>query len=343
MMNGSSSSGSLVRPRVLSQHSAEHLLLEDYLEPLLERNDVGAICIFGEPGTGKSSALRAISGRLPRRTIVELLDNPDRSQVMDLAERMIVIYAAAVPHALPHLATVKIASWGEDEALEYLMAVHKDRCGSVMTRLRKSAEVEPLDLPELWTICLDRMAEDDSLPDVDAALKQHLDLKMPASLRTRARDLCFKKMVGSKEEGVDEVRLWGHQGFLGFLMGRGLHANDVRLVRNPRTRSILAAEKLVNPDTGSVHLEGLLGRIPHPLIAMAGRALSKHPAARAALESSIQDQIRMQSPGASLLHAAGTGWRPADEGKIRWLWRAQLPGVQWKGLKLSQAQFGGAE
>jgi uncharacterized protein YjbI with pentapeptide repeats len=342
-MTETSSSGPLVRPRVLSQHTAEQLLLEDYLEPLLERNDAGAICIFGEPGTGKSSALRAVAGRLPRRTIIELLDNPGRAQVADLAERMIVIYSAAVPHELPHLAKVWIASWGEDEALEYLMAAHKDRCASVMTRLRAARVSEPLDLPELWTICLDRMAEDDSIPDVDAALRRHLDLKLSASIRTRARDICFKKAVDSKTEGVDEVQLWGHQGFLGFLMGAGLSAKDVRLVRYPRIRRILAAEKLVNPDTGVVHLEGLLGRLPQPLIAMAGRSLSQHPVAHAALESSIQDQVGMQSSGASLLHAAGTGWRPADEGKIRWLWRAHLPGVLWKGLKLPQAQFNGAE
>jgi uncharacterized protein YjbI with pentapeptide repeats len=328
-----------VRPRAVSQLTGERLFLEDFLEPFLQGADCGAICIFGERGSGKSTALRYLSDKLPRRTIVELLDDPTPNQVTELAERMVVIYTASAPHPGPHLANAWLAPWGEDEALDYLLSAHKEKCASIMRRLRAGTDRDPLDLPELWTICLDRMAEDEALADVDSALRRHLDRLLSPSIRSRAREICLTKTLDPELKGVDEVQLFGQHGFLGFLMGAGLSADDVRLVRDPRIRRILAAERLVDPSDGSVLLGALEGRLPEQLVSMAGRVLGKHPKACAELEGSIRTQPARQAMGASLLHAAGIGWKPKDSSPMILFREGYFRRAPWAELKLPIADF----
>jgi uncharacterized protein YjbI with pentapeptide repeats len=332
-----------VRPRVVSQLTGEQLLLEDALEPVLERADAGAVCIFGPAGSGKSSALRSLRPRLPKRLIVELLDEPDPAAVAELAERMVVIYAAPEPFRMSHLAKLGLAPWGEDEAIEYLLAVHRERCASVVRRLRASGERTRLDSPRLWTLCLDRMAEDEIVPDVDAALRRHLDQRLSIPLRLRAREICFAKASREETPGVDEVLLWGHRGFFGFLMGGGLSAEDVKVIRDPRVRRLLAAEQLVDPDNGSVFLEGLSTPLEQPLLRVAGELLRGKRSAMAALESAIEGLPLLQPMGSSLLLAARPQWRPRDLGKIRRLRGARLRGAMWRELRLPNADFSHAD
>ena len=174
------------------------------------------------------------------------------------------------------------------------------------------------------------MSADDSIADVDAALRRHLDGLLPGWLRPKARKICFEKTINEQAEGVDEVQLWGQRGFLGFLMGQGLPADGVRLIREPRVRRILASEWLVDPDKGVLRLNGLKSRLPTPLIRMAGQNLGRHPHAVRTLEEAIREDTTLQAMGASLLHASATGWRPPDEGKIHFFLGAHLPGAQWR-------------
>src|SRR6185503_19330276 len=136
-------------------------------------------------------------------------------------DRMLVVYTAAAPGEFPHLARLLLAPWGEDECLEYLMAAHPQRCGSVMQRIAATPEFDRPETPELWSICLDRMAASEGL-DCESALRAHLDDKVQGTLRAQARHVSFERSVLPSLSTFDEVRLFGHSGFLGFLLGRGL-------------------------------------------------------------------------------------------------------------------------
>ena len=328
----------LVRPRVYSPITGESLLLEDVLEPHLQRGDAGAICIHGRPGSGKSSALRSLADRIPKGSIVELLDEPPRERVLELCDRMLVVYTAELPHPLEHRARFVLARWGEDEALEYVLAAHRERCASVMKRIRAAGDELPQS-PDLWTICIDGMAEDESIAGWEAALRRHLDRRISARFMKRARQICWRRTAWPDHPGADEVSLWGHRGILGFLLGRGLAPEDIRLLRHPDVRMMLAADRLAGEGEDRIFHVGLGSRLPLKLIEKAAALVSSRPDRLDALQSYLREQVLAQPMGASLLHATRTGWRPPEAGGITWFRGAHLAGVRWSGVRLSCAQF----
>jgi uncharacterized protein YjbI with pentapeptide repeats len=334
---------SLVRPRVISPVSGETLLLEDALDPYLQRGVPGTIGVTGAPGSGKSAALRSLAARIPKGSILELLDEPEPARVLELCDRMLVVYTGIEPLEIPHLATFALADWGEDEAIEYLLAEHKDRCASVMRRLRTTSAFRLPDHAELWKILLEEMASDDSVADFEAALRRHLGRRIPARLLKKARSICFHQTAHPKKPGADVVSLWGHPGLLGFLLGRGISKEDVRLLRHPRVRMALAAERLAGEEAEDVYIAGLADRLPHELIKKAGARVSRRRPALEALEAALRSRVFHQAMGVSLLHAAAPGWRPPDQGPFTWFLGAHLAGADWSKLVLPSAQFSAAD
>jgi uncharacterized protein YjbI with pentapeptide repeats len=338
-MTESPSSRPLVRPRVISAISGESLLLEDVLEPHLQRGDPGAICIFGGPGAGKSSALRHLAARLPKGLIVEFMDDPDPAHVTAFSDRMPVVYSAIEALEIPHLAKFRLADWGQDECLEYLLAAHRGHCASVMRRICAAGCRDLPESPELWTISLDQMAADESIADFDAALRRHLDSRLPFRFRRQARAISYRRIAWPDAKGPDEVTLWGHAGFLGLLLGRGLSREDIRLLRHPRVRMLLAAERLAGVGEKDIFRGGLRLRLPVELILKTAALIAGRRDSLASLESYLRDQVMAQPMGTSLLHATRSGWRPPDSGRITWFWGAHLAGADWPALRLSCAQF----
>lgn len=329
----------LVRPRVVSQITGESLFLEDALEPVLAGAETGAICLFGALGSGKSSALMHLSSRLPKSPIVELLDDPERSRVAETADRMVVIYTAPEPLPIRHLATFWLAPWGQDEALEYLLSRHPGRCGSVMRRMGRDV----VETPELWAICLDEMAADESVVDLDAALRKHLHCRIPPRFLKQARAIAFRKTAKPETTEGDYVSLWGHPGFLGILMGHRITKENIHLLRHPRVGMLLAAERLVDHGKRGVFLAGLESPLPRELISRAGALLRNKPEAVAALERELPGRPMAQPMGASLLHAAGRGWKPNEKSAFCWFSNAYFNQADWPALRLPSAHLGGAD
>ena len=78
-------------------------------------------------------------------------------------------------------------SWSNDDLIEYLLSAHRDRCCSVMARLKASGDSGFLEgIPELCVVVLDQMARDESIGDVRTALRRALAERLddhPAALR----------------------------------------------------------------------------------------------------------------------------------------------------------------
>jgi uncharacterized protein YjbI with pentapeptide repeats len=331
----------LVRPRIISEISGEHLLLDDVLEPFLRSDRPGVICIRGEPGAGKSAALKHLASQIPRATVAEILDAPDPARVTELSDRMLVIYTAVEPADVRHLAVLRLAPWGEDECLEYLMVAgcSKQRCASVLQRIRATPGLDAPETPELWRICLDGMAADERL-GCEEALRRHLDERVHGTLREQARELSFEKLVLPSLGSFDEVKLYGHSGFLGFLMGRGLSAEDIRLLRNKQVRMLLAVERLVGGDGGEFYGEALERRLPPEMIVKAGRAVARKHRAVDALRSYVCRR-QSQPMAASLLNAAMLGWKP--DPNIQRFKDAYLPRADWTEVTIADACFEDAD
>ena len=147
-----------VRPRVTSPASGETILLEEEVRRLLDARASGSIALVGEAGTGKTTALQHLAAVLPTEAHVLPVDEHGLEGINTAEPMQLVIYAARKVQGSPPQATYRLARWDDDDLIEYLLAAHKDRCASVMARLRRSDRSLCQGLPDLWGIVLDQLA-----------------------------------------------------------------------------------------------------------------------------------------------------------------------------------------
>jgi SH3-like domain-containing protein len=86
-------------------------------------------------------------------------------------EGWIIYTTAEANKSLPFTFAYRLAPWSEDEWIEYLLALHKEHCSSVMARVRADARRHLLMCnPQLWRIALDSIARHESIVTVRDAL-----------------------------------------------------------------------------------------------------------------------------------------------------------------------------
>jgi uncharacterized protein YjbI with pentapeptide repeats/energy-coupling factor transporter ATP-binding protein EcfA2 len=324
----------LVRPRVLSSDGGS-FCLEDEIRPFAEGDYRGAIRIDGPTGSGKSTALQHLLAALPPELDVRVFDGPEPPDLAD--HSCLVIYASDAPASPKQLATFFLAPWGEDELIEYLLAVSSKRCGSVMARL-KAADDRSLaeGSPELWRVVLDRMIADESVAGVRQALRRELSSRLGVeALRERVGDYCLWKsdIPVPKPPDIIERDAWRSQ-------DEALH----RLIRHQSVRLLVAADRLVDElATADAHCKFLSRRLPRELVREAGLVIRERPEAILRLATTADgDDPRQHATAASLLHAADAGWRPIP-GRSPRLSHAYLDGVDWPGVVLPMAEMNWVE
>ena len=132
--------GARVRPRVLSSETGASLPLADMIGPILAGGESGVIRLVGLPGSGKTTALEYLAGVVPPHLNVSFLDDPHRSAIEEAASRgWVVSTSNNASHSVPsdRATNLRLAPWGEDEWIEYLLASDRQTCASVMARLAR--------------------------------------------------------------------------------------------------------------------------------------------------------------------------------------------------------------
>jgi uncharacterized protein YjbI with pentapeptide repeats len=323
-----------VRPRVISPESGESLPLEDLIGPILTRGESGNIRIVGGAGAGKTTALNHLAGLVPPHLNASFRDEPSAEAISDALAPGWVVHTADT--SAGDATNLRLAPWGKDEWIEYLLATDRRLCGSVMARLAPlEDEVHALEgIPELWRVVLDRMVADSSLPGPRRALIHQLaDLTPDAESRERIESRCFAAIVGRDRKAIRRMEA---------IRRDGPDEPLLRLVRHRPVQLILAADSIVRALKGRTESVVLRATLPRDLVRETAGRIAHDSDVVHRLRFLITNAVRPLHPmAASLLHSLGTGWKP--EQPIPYLARAYLDHAAWPEIELAGADLQGAD
>ncbi|MFN0241359.1 MAG: pentapeptide repeat-containing protein [Planctomycetota bacterium] len=319
----------LVRPRVIDaqRKGAGPLLLEDVLRELLQSGAVGVVPLFGEFGSGKSTALLAMRERFVGEERLAFEEENARGLPSDPG----LLVLRAVDERGPTRVRdthVEMAPWTRDDLIEYLLAAHPDRCASVVARL---PNVEVFDffrgLPGLWRPVLDEMASDETVAVTVKALLHVLAREWPdpRTWRTCA-DVSARSVFG--EIAWPDAR--EQHGDADPSKSSFLRYEPVRLVLAV-TRFF---ERLANDKDTSV----LASRVPPILLSRLGQELARHDEARALTESALAGtDATLHATAASVLNACDRTAVKTALAKLDW---SQIEKLDLGGSHLDDVDLG---
>ena len=319
-----------VLPRVCKEAGGAALPLEQHVRRLLDQGVRGVIGLCGPPGSGKSTALAHVAAVLPSAAPISFIDGLAEPAAL-APDRLVLQASCDVPDSHDLCALFDMAPWTEDDCVQYLATVHRERCASVLARIRRSKNLDALrGLPELWHIVLDVMATDESIRDIESALLWHVAMELPNEAdRRHAGSLCINWQATDKHP---------------FYPARtSFNERAVRLLRHQAVQLPLAAEELLKQLEAADDHRLPTRMLPIELIERTGQMALGRPLVREALESIIEGQAKgCQSLAASILTAMTKDWRPRD-GLSPNFGRAILRGVKWDGLCLAGADITAAD
>jgi uncharacterized protein YjbI with pentapeptide repeats/energy-coupling factor transporter ATP-binding protein EcfA2 len=314
------------------------LPLHDQVRRVL-RGDPGArVALVGPPGAGKTAALRHLAATLPPDSPVVLVDDDGSFRVGQGAhgKDRVFITAARRPPLRGDSVVLGLAPWDTDHLIEYLLATRRDRCTSVMNRLKDAPPADLSGLPELWSAVLDAMAADGSLATPAEALRHVLAARLGDHyLRHLATDFCVERVLRAPtaEPPPDPPGYFRHVDPL-----------VARLIRHHAVQVILAAQRIVWDLPGAAAVPEYLDRpLPPELVREVAALAAFRPRVMRALRGFVCAPRPMtHATAATILHATRTGWRP-DGIATPHLARASLAGANWPGINLSGAALRGAD
>ena len=326
-----------VKPRVFSDGGTDAFLLEDEVARLLEERACGVVAVLGPPGSGKTTALRHLAAVFPAAPTLLLGEGEgegDAATALVAAPVRLVIYAATTAWGGPHLTVYHLAGWEKDDLIEYLLSMHRLRCAAVMARVRDDDHGLLGGVPELWRTVLDRLAFDDTIPDVRRALHRYLEAQLvDVDLVERARSACLNAALTSGADLAKALTELARPGFADRL---------VRVLRHPAAQLLLASERIAAELHGDGGCDFLAKRLPRELVQAAAPLVAADPRALEHLHRLLDGPSWSHAMSASLLHAARTGWSPA-RGSMPLLAGAYLEKADWPGVDLTGADLTGAD
>ena len=336
-----------VRPRVLSPTSGESVLLEDEIFSLVERKVLGLVWLVGGPGSGKTTALAHLAAVLPASANVILRDNDEWQPAVP--DRLMVRCGIAATAPKNAIRAYELAPWADDEIIEYLLSMHRDRCESVMRRCQLANDKDVLkDNPELWRHVLDVMAADESIPTIKEALCRVVEARLPAgTARELASKWCLAIVLQDPKLGAKyRCQLEGLCDFPHLL----------RLLWHVPVLLPLAAEQIAG-DLRSGNTSVLSHVLEPELIAECAVLIRNDQVSLDRLNGIMLARSReLQPTAASLLHAADVGWRPEVRRRSGWwkltsrlkvfgprLYGAYLRDAKWPGILMSHVELAHAD
>ena len=278
-----------------------------------------------------------------------LVDMHAQLQKCLLPSCRITISTESPESGTPSLGRYQLAPWGQDEWIEYLLAAHKSRCGSVMDRLCGTQHFSSLGgNPCLWRLVLDELAANDSISSATEALRRVVDqLFSSCNARDALRHFALVAVAPLEDELDKEARA---------LADRTIDRPILRLLALESVRTILAAEALALHLRVGGELSHLRRKLPYSLIRELSLAIKTDEAFQLKLHGILAgNDTSLHAMAASMLHAADIGWKPTRQQAttisnapdnspgLPDLSHAHLLEARWPGIDFRDARLTGAK
>ncbi len=329
-----------VKPRVFSAQGGGDLPLDDIIASFARAKGCGAIEIVGGPGAGKTTALQHLCAVLSERQGLLLVDDLNSETLVSTAGQQVVVFTSQRSRAGQAEVSYQLSPWSSDDLIEYLLVKHPKRCRSVMARLKDAGDMQFVEgTPELWRIVLDRMAADDGVSDVRAALRGECAERFAdAHIASLAGEFAFAQVVPPLEED---------NSLLEIVVGAGCSDKGAKLLRHRPVQLLLAADYVVTMIESSERLHCVERVFPREFVAEVGRLVRTSEGLLTRLREIVRFPSRLgwqrcQAMGASILHAATSGWRPED-GAVPHLSGAYLMQSDWRYVAIQAAMLVGTD
>ena len=150
-----------IAPRVISPETGDKILLVDEIENWIWKCEYKTIRIKGE---GKTTALKHLKEVFKNNARVEVEDD---DSVSEINRSLILVVSKPRPGISVELT---LAKWDQDDFIEYLLNKYPQSCASVMKRLERVDKGFANGSPHVWSIILDRMAENEWVQDIERAV-----------------------------------------------------------------------------------------------------------------------------------------------------------------------------
>jgi uncharacterized protein YjbI with pentapeptide repeats len=225
--------------------------------------------------------------------------------------------------------------WTTDELIEYALAKYPDLCGSIMSRLGAAAHRRWV--PQVASILLDQFATDLALSDSTEALLQSIHRLLPTPKEQwAAADFCLAVTVGgSKQIELAHTKV------------KKARVSDeaLALLRHSQVSlpflALFLATKIEKGDASV-----LANRLPADLVERLGSACARRNQAITALSKALQSRWseNTHAMAASVLLAADSNWRPAEQRRAPRFGGGIFPNARWsaamlRGSNLEQCDF----
>ncbi|MCA9075169.1 MAG: pentapeptide repeat-containing protein [Planctomycetaceae bacterium] len=327
-----------VRPRVTSPVTGDTVLLQDEVQELIERGQQQPIVVIGERQSGKTVALQHLAAVLPDADSIHLIDNAHSDDPPGFDDERPIICTLQTTSGWRGATELRLCHWSRDEWIEYLLALHPDKCGDVISRVGDGHFLNGS--PLWWSIALDALASDEIVPNVHAAVRKHLNAVLTSDeLRRHVERYCLLACDESDEPHIAEMT---HKAFMKMRMA-GLSRQYEVLFTHASIHTLLGADGLLRmlQSTGETHDFG--GRMPHDLVKATGGLIAGHASLLLELKRAFSkpdgffsSSVRKRGDIASLVRIADPDWRPKSLPRGINLWGAYLDHVDWSGICLKK-------
>ena len=319
------SSFALVAPRATSPFSGESLPLSDLINDFIYDREVHTVRLVGQ---GKSSALAHLAAEFSHTDGVRFIDG-ELPTDLDEYEWLLTVFAYS-DEFKPDV-ELKIASWSQDEIIEYLMAKDRTQCKSVMQRLANSEDVwlgnrSPIAL----SIVLDEMIESDRIGSVEEAILHYFDwLNVSDSQRSKISYLTIKHLFDGETLATA----------LSKLVPQVVDRRTIKFLFNQPIRYVIAKRAIIKSLESGLIPKAMNQAWPRAFVRLVAEGVSSSVEVNNFLNRlANKSEFGGAANAVSLLVCNDPNWRPTRKRRL-YLDKAQITGVNWKNVCLEKSSL----